>query len=66
MQYDRLTRSMLQTNQPHRSLGNRSGTVETNPDGTTDIYLGVSTRPSRMPSPCGRWAREARLEGITL
>ena len=38
--YDRQTRSMLQTDQPHPSLGSQSGTVETNPDGTTDVYFG--------------------------
>jgi hypothetical protein len=40
MLYDRQTRSMLQTEQPMPSLGSQSGTVETNPDGTTDIYFG--------------------------
>ena len=38
--YDRQTRSMLQTDQPKPDLGSQSGTVETNPDGSTDIYLG--------------------------
>ena len=38
--YDRQTRSMLQTGQPKPSLGSQSGTVETNSDGTTDIYFG--------------------------
>ena len=38
--YDRQTRSMLQTDQPHPSLGSQSGTVEANPDGSTDIYFG--------------------------
>jgi hypothetical protein len=38
--YDRQTRSMLQTDQPHPSLGSQSGTVETNADGTTDVYIG--------------------------
>jgi hypothetical protein len=38
--YDRQTRSMLQTDQPHPSLGSQSGSVETNPDGSTDIYFG--------------------------
>ena len=40
MVYDRQTRSMLQTDQPKPDLGSQSGTVETNPDGTTDIYFG--------------------------
>jgi hypothetical protein len=36
--YDRQTRSMLQTDQHLPRLGSQSDTVETNPDGTTDIY----------------------------
>jgi hypothetical protein len=40
MVYDRQTRSMLQTGQPHPSLGSQSGTVEQNPDRSTDIYFG--------------------------
>ena len=38
--YDRQTRSMLQTDQPKPDLSSQSGTVETNPDGTTDVYIG--------------------------
>jgi hypothetical protein len=38
--YDRQTRSMLQTSQPKPSLGSQSGTVETNADGSTEIYFG--------------------------
>jgi hypothetical protein len=38
--YDNQTRSMLQTDQPRPDLGSQSGTVETNADGSTDIYLG--------------------------
>jgi hypothetical protein len=38
--YDRQTRSMLRTDQRHPSLGSQSGTVQTNPDGTTDVYFG--------------------------
>ena len=40
MVYDRQTRSMLQTDQPRPDIGSQSGTVETNPDGSTDIYFG--------------------------
>ena len=40
MLYDRQTRSMLQTDQPHPSLGSQSGTVEQNADGSTDLYFG--------------------------
>jgi len=38
--YDRQTRSMLQTDQHLPRLGSQSGTVETIPDGSTDIYFG--------------------------
>jgi hypothetical protein len=38
--YDRQTRSMLQTDQRLPDLGSQSGTVETNADGSTDIYFG--------------------------
>jgi hypothetical protein len=40
MLYDRQTRSMLQTGQPKPDAGSQSGTLETNPDGSTDIYFG--------------------------
>jgi hypothetical protein len=40
MLYDRQTRSMLQTDQARPDIGSQSGTVETNRDGSTDIYFG--------------------------
>ena len=40
MLYDNQTRSMLQTDQPKPDLGSQSGTVEANPDGSTDVYFG--------------------------
>jgi hypothetical protein len=40
MLYDRQTRSMLQTGQAMPDIGSQSGTVETNADGTTDIFIG--------------------------
>jgi hypothetical protein len=40
MAYDRQTRSMLQTDQPMPDVGSQSGSIVTNPDGTTDVYLG--------------------------
>jgi hypothetical protein len=42
MVYDRQTRSMLQTDQSKPDVGSQSGTVEENPDGSTDIYFGPS------------------------
>jgi hypothetical protein len=38
--YDRQIRSMLQTGQSKPDIGSQSGTVESNPDGSTDIYFG--------------------------
>jgi len=38
--YDNQTRSMLQTDQFLPNLGSQTGTVQTNPDGTTDVYIG--------------------------
>jgi hypothetical protein len=40
IRFDNQTRSMLQTDQPMPSLGSQSGTVETNPDGSTEVYIG--------------------------
>jgi hypothetical protein len=40
MVYDRQTRSMLQTDQPKPDVGSQAGRVETNQDGSTDIYFG--------------------------
>ena len=42
MAYDNQTRSMLQTGQPRPDVGSQSGTVQANPDGSTDIYFGPS------------------------
>jgi hypothetical protein len=40
MVYDNQTRSMLQTDQSKPDIGSQSGTVEENPDGSTDVYFG--------------------------
>jgi hypothetical protein len=40
MAYDRQTRSMLQTGQPKPDVGSQSGTVQANPDGSTDVWFG--------------------------
>ena len=47
LMYDNQTRSMLQTDQHLPRLGSQSGTVETNSDGSIDIYFGPS-RPRRQ------------------
>ena len=40
--YDRQTRSMLQTEQGKPDVSSQSGTVQTNSDGSTDVYFGPS------------------------
>ncbi len=40
LMYDRQTRSMLQTDQPMPRVGSQPGTLQTNEDGTIDIYFG--------------------------
>ena len=45
--YDRQTRSMLQTDQPKPDVGSQSGTVEANPDGSTDVYFGPTAPDGR-------------------
>lgn len=40
MVYDRQTRSMLKTDQRKPDIGSQSGTVQENPDGSTDVYFG--------------------------
>ena len=52
MLYDNQTRSMLQTDQPMPRLGSQSGTVEQNPDGSTDLYIGPRRRPARRTTGC--------------
>ena len=47
LMYDRQTRSMLQTDQKLPRLGSQSGTVETNPDGSIDIYFGPTAPEGR-------------------
>ena len=73
MLYDNQTRSMLQTGQPRPDLGSQSGTVQANPDGSTDIYFGPTApdgaprRTGSRPSParassrsCGSTTRSSR------
>ena len=43
--YDNQTRSMLKTDQHLPRLGSQSGTVETNGDGSTDLYFGPTAPP---------------------
>ncbi len=47
--YDNQTRSMLQTDQQFPRVGSQSGTIQSNPDGSTDIYFGP-TAPAGMES----------------
>ena len=48
MAYDNQTRSMLQTGQPKPDVGSQSGTVEANPDGSTDVYFGPAPPGGRQ------------------
>ena len=45
--YDNQTRSMLRTDQHLPRLGSQSGTLETNPDGTIDLYFGPTAPTGR-------------------
>jgi hypothetical protein len=46
---------MLPTDQPKPDLGSQSGTVATNPDGTTDIYFGPAAPDWFQTSPGKGW-----------
>jgi hypothetical protein len=58
--YDNQTRSMLQTDQPRPDLGSQSGKVETNPDGSTDIYFG----PTAPDGKAGNWLQTVPGKGF--
>jgi len=45
--YDTQTRSVLQTDQRDTALTSESGTVKTNPDGSTDLYFGPKAPPGK-------------------
>jgi hypothetical protein len=60
MLYDRQTRSMLQTGQPKPDIGSQSGTVVTNDDGTTDIYIG----PTAPDGHDANWLQTAPGKGF--
>ena len=58
--YDRQTRSMLQTDQHLPRLGSQSGTVEANPDGSTDIYFG----PTAPDGKADNWLQTVPGQGL--
>jgi hypothetical protein len=60
MLYDRQTRSMLQTDQPKPDVGTQSGTVEANPDGSTDVYFG----PKAPDGKANNWIRTVPGKGF--
>jgi hypothetical protein len=62
MLYDRQTRSMLQTGQPKPDVGSQSGTVVTNDDGTTDVYIG----PSAPEGHEANWLQTALGKGFFI
>jgi hypothetical protein len=59
MLYDNQTRSMLQTDQPKPDLGSQSGTVETNADGSTDVYFG----PTAPEGKANNWLQTVSGKG---
>ena len=60
MAYDNQTRSMLQTDQRKPDVGSQSGTVETNPDGSTDVYFG----PAPPDGKAGNWIQTIPGKGF--
>lgn len=52
---------MLQTGQPKPSLGSQSGTVVTNDDGTTDIYIEIE--PNAPEGHEANWLQTAPGKG---
>jgi Protein of unknown function (DUF1214) len=57
--YDNQTRSMLQTDQHLPRLGSQSGTVETNPDGSTNLYFG----PTAPDGKTNNWLQTVPSKG---
>lgn len=45
--YDNQTRSMLQTDEPHPSIGSQKAGVVVNPDTSVDVYLGPKPPPGK-------------------
>jgi hypothetical protein len=60
MLYDRQTRSMLQTEQSKPDVGSQSGTVQTNSDGSTDVYFG----PAAPEGKATNWIQTAPGKGF--
>ena len=54
------TRSMLQTDQRKPDVGSQSPSVETNTDGTTDVYFG----PQAPPGKEGNWIQTVPGKGF--
>ncbi len=66
--YDTQTRSVLQTDQRDTALTSNSGTVESNPDGSVDIYFGPKAPASKesnwvQTTPGKGWFTILRLYG---
>ena len=58
--YDRQTRSMLQTEQRKPDVGSQSPSVETNPDGSIDVYFGPQAPAGRE----GNWIQTVPGKGF--
>jgi hypothetical protein len=66
--YDMQTRSVLQTDQRDTALTSNSGTVESNPDGSVDIYFGPKAPAGKESNwvqtmPGKSWSALLRLYG---
>jgi hypothetical protein len=66
--YDMQTRSVLQTDQRDTALTGNSGTVESNPDGSVDIYFGPKAPAGKESNwvqtmPGKSWSALLRLYG---
>ena len=57
--YDTQTRSVLQTDQRDTALTSNSGTVESNPDGSVDVYFG----PTAPAGKEGNWVQTVPGKG---
>ena len=79
--YDNQTRSMLQTNQDWPAVSSQTKGLQTNPDGSVDVYLGpkapaskesnwIQTAPAKAGALCcvstARWSRGSTGRGVPV
>ena len=53
--YDNQTRSMLQTDDPHPSIGSQNPGIKANPDTSVDVYFGPTPPPGRESNWMQTW-----------